>query len=74
MSEPAPHPRPHPHDHPRPHPYEIDLARRPGLSRPTVRQAIRTLVDKGRVVRRRHGSHLHRASRHVFEFQLLARG
>ncbi|MFJ6103327.1 GntR family transcriptional regulator [Streptomyces sp. NPDC092359] len=32
---------------------EIDLANRLGLSRPTVRQAIRTLVDKGLLVRRR---------------------
>ncbi|GAA3934601.1 myo-inositol degradation transcriptional regulator [Streptomyces gulbargensis] len=32
---------------------EIDLATRLGLSRPTVRQAIRTLVDKGLLVRRR---------------------
>ena len=32
---------------------EIDLAGRLGLSRPTVRQAIGSLVDKGMVVRRR---------------------
>lgn len=32
---------------------EIDLAARLGLSRPTVRQAIGSLVDKGLVVRRR---------------------
>lgn len=32
---------------------EIDLASRLGLSRPTVRQAIQTLVDKGIMVRRR---------------------
>ncbi|MGW0122019.1 GntR family transcriptional regulator [Streptomyces sp. NPDC003327] len=32
---------------------EIDLATRLGLSRPTVRQAIHTLVDKGLLVRRR---------------------
>ncbi|MEV7277278.1 GntR family transcriptional regulator [Streptomyces sp. NPDC093111] len=32
---------------------EIDLATRLGLSRPTVRQAIRSLVDKGLLVRRR---------------------
>ncbi|MFB7864159.1 MULTISPECIES: GntR family transcriptional regulator [unclassified Streptomyces] len=32
---------------------EIDLATRVGLSRPTVRQAIRSLVDKGLLVRRR---------------------
>ncbi|MDT7846755.1 GntR family transcriptional regulator [Streptomyces justiciae] len=32
---------------------EIDLAERLGLSRPTVRQGIRTLVDKGLLVRHR---------------------
>ncbi|MFB7916473.1 GntR family transcriptional regulator [Streptomyces sp. NPDC056061] len=32
---------------------EIDLAARLGLSRPTVRQAIQSLVDKGMMVRRR---------------------
>ena len=32
---------------------EIDLAARLGLSRPTIRQAIGSLVDKGLVVRRR---------------------
>ncbi|MFE9775348.1 GntR family transcriptional regulator [Streptomyces sp. NPDC005931] len=32
---------------------EVDLAVRLGLSRPTVRQAIRSLVDKGLLVRRR---------------------
>ncbi|MFJ4690315.1 GntR family transcriptional regulator [Streptomyces sp. NPDC088766] len=32
---------------------EIDLSARLGLSRPTVRQAIRSLVDKGLLVRRR---------------------
>ncbi|MGW3356318.1 GntR family transcriptional regulator [Streptomyces bungoensis] len=32
---------------------EVDLSVRLGLSRPTVRQAIRTLVDKGLLVRRR---------------------
>lgn len=32
---------------------EIDLAARLGLSRPTVRQAIGSLVDKGLVIRRR---------------------
>ncbi|MFK4106754.1 GntR family transcriptional regulator [Streptomyces sp. NPDC019531] len=32
---------------------EIDLAERLGLSRPTVRQGIRTLVDKGLLVRQR---------------------
>ncbi|MEU3841087.1 GntR family transcriptional regulator [Streptomyces sp. NPDC028635] len=32
---------------------EVDLSTRLGLSRPTVRQAIRSLVDKGLLVRRR---------------------
>ncbi|MEV5430377.1 GntR family transcriptional regulator [Streptomyces sp. NPDC052701] len=32
---------------------EVDLSARLGLSRPTVRQAIRSLVDKGLLVRRR---------------------